>query len=109
MSRDAATGDRLRVVVVDDHALVRKSVASLLATCADIEVVGEAEDGVQAIAKAAELLPDLILMDIQMPGMDGLEATRRIKASHPSPKIVILTVVEDARTVSAALKAGADG
>jgi len=101
--------DRLRVMLVDDHALVRTSVASLLATCPDIQVVGEAEDGLQAVGKAAELMPDLILMDIQMPTMDGLEAARRIKAAHPSLKIIMLTVVEEERTLSEALKAGAEG
>jgi DNA-binding NarL/FixJ family response regulator len=82
------------MTLVDDHFLVRTSVASLLATWPDIEVVGEAEDGVQAVARAAELMPDLVLMDIRMSIMDGLEATRRIKAAHPSLKIVMLTMTE---------------
>ena len=83
------------------------SCLSLLATCPDIQVVGEAEDGLQAVGKAAELMPDLILMDIQMPTMDGLEATRRIKAAHPYLKIVMLTVVEEEQTLFEAIKAGA--
>jgi DNA-binding NarL/FixJ family response regulator len=70
---------------------------------------GQAEDGVQAVAKAAELMPDLILMDIQMPGMDGLEATRQIKAAHPYLKIVMLTAVEEDRNLFEAVKAGAHG
>ncbi len=101
--------ERIRVMLVDDHALFRKGVASLLATCPDIEVVGEADNGAQAIAKVADLMPDLILMDIQMPEMDGLEATRRIKAEHPYAKIVMLTVAEEDRSLFDAIKAGAQG
>jgi len=104
-----AAMERIRVMLVDDHALFRKGVASLLAACPDIEVVGEADDGAQALAKVADLMPDLILMDIQMPGMDGLEATRRIKAEHPYAKIVMLTVAEEDRSLFEAIKAGAQG
>ncbi|HSB70453.1 MAG TPA: response regulator transcription factor [Candidatus Methylomirabilis sp.] len=109
MTGETEPADRHRVMLVDDHGIFRKGIASFLATCPDIEVVGEAEDGVRAVAMAKELMPDLILMDIQMPIMDGLEATRRLKAVHPKLKIVVLTVVEEARTFSEALKAGADG
>ena len=101
--------ERIRVMLVDDHALFRKGVASLLAACPDVEVVGEADDGAQALAKVADLMPDLILMDIQMPGMDGLEATRRITAEHPYVKIVMLTVAEEDRSLFEAIKAGAQG
>jgi DNA-binding NarL/FixJ family response regulator len=101
--------DRIRVMLVDDHALMRKGVASLLASCPDIEVVGEAENGAEAVTRVADLMPDLILMDIQMPEMDGLEATRRIKAEHPYLKIVMLTVSEEDRVLFDAIKAGAQG
>jgi DNA-binding NarL/FixJ family response regulator len=101
--------DRIRVMLVDDHALMRKGVASLLAACPDIEVIGEAENGAEAVTRVADLMPDLILMDIQMPEMDGLEATRRIKAEHPYLKIVMLTVSEEDRALFDAIKAGAQG
>ncbi len=101
--------ERIRVMLVDDHALFRKGVASLLAMCPDIEVVGEADNGAQALAKVADLMPDLILMDIQMPEMDGLEATRRIKAEHPYVKVVMLTVAEEDRSLFDAIKVGAQG
>ncbi len=101
--------DRIRVMLVDDHALMRIGVASLLAACPDIEVVGEAENGAEAVARVADLMPDLVLMDIQMPEMNGLEATRRIKAEHPYLKVVMLTVSEEDRTLFDAIKAGAQG
>ena len=101
--------DRIRVMLVDDHALMRKGVASLLAAFPDIEVVGEADNGAVAVARVAELMPDLVLMDIQMPVMDGIEATRRITAEHPYLKIVMLTVAEEDRNLFDAIKAGAQG
>jgi DNA-binding NarL/FixJ family response regulator len=101
--------DRIRVMLVDDHALMRKGVGSLLAACPDIEVVGEADNGAEAVARVADLMPDLILMDIQMPVMDGIEATRRIKAEHPYLKVVMLTVSEEDRSLFDAIKAGAQG
>jgi len=109
MTGKGEPAERLRMLLVDDHALVRRGIATFLSACPDIEVVGEAEDGVQAVVKAAELMPDLILMDIQMPSMDGLEATRRIKAAHPYLKIVMLTAIEEDRNLFEAIKAGAHG
>ena len=100
---------RIRVLLADDHALFRGGIASLLATESDFEVVGQAADGRQAVEMARELMPDLILMDISMPVMDGLEATRRIKLEIPYVKIVILTVTDGERSLFEAVKNGAQG
>jgi DNA-binding NarL/FixJ family response regulator len=99
----------IRVLLVDDHALFRKGVADLLSSEPDFELVGEAADGVQAVEMARELMPDLILMDISMPGIDGLEATRRIKAEMPYVRIVVLTVSESDQSLFEAIKSGAQG
>jgi DNA-binding NarL/FixJ family response regulator len=99
----------IRVLLADDHALFRGGVASLLATESDFEVVGQAADGRQAVEMARELMPDVILMDISMPVMDGLEATRRIKAELPYVKIVILTISDGDRSLFEAVKSGAQG
>jgi len=99
----------IKALLVDDHVLFRKGVASALASQRDIEVVGEAANGEEALAKARELMPDVILMDISMPGMDGLEATRRIKAEVPHVKIIILTVAEEDKSLFEAIKSGAHG
>ena len=99
----------IRVLLADDHALFRRGVASLLAAEHDFEVVGEAGDGQQALEMARELMPDVILMDISMPVMDGLEATRRIKAEIPYVRIVILTVSDGERNLFEAVKSGAQG
>ena len=99
----------IRLLLVDDHALVRKGLAALLATDSTFRVVGEARDGWEAVKKTAELKPDLVLMDISMPGMGGLEATRRISKSFPSTKVVILTISEDDQDLFDAIKSGASG
>ena len=99
----------LRILLVDDHILFRKGVAALLAARQDMQVVGEASDGLEAIAVARETLPDVILMDISMPTCDGLEATRRIKRELPHVKIVMLTVSDDDQHLFEAIKSGAQG
>jgi DNA-binding NarL/FixJ family response regulator len=100
---------RIRVLLVDDHILLRKGLASVLTPERGFEVVGEASDGQEALERAQTLMPDLILMDIYMPGMSGLEATRRIKAVLPHVKIVILTVSEEDKDLFEAIKGGAQG
>jgi DNA-binding NarL/FixJ family response regulator len=101
--------EAIRVLLVDDHALFRDGLASLLAEQADFEVVGEAENGEEAVEKARDLEPDLVLMDIYMPGVDGLTATRRIKEELASVKIVILTISEEDQKLFEAVKSGAQG
>ncbi|MDO8690589.1 MAG: response regulator transcription factor [Dehalococcoidia bacterium] len=101
--------NRLRILLVDDHILFREGIASLVASRPDMEVVGQAVDGLDAFQKAKDLRPDLILMDIRMPNCDGLEATRRIKREWPEARIVILTVSEEDEDLFEAIKAGAQG
>jgi len=98
----------MRVLIVDDHALFRDGIRSLL-TARGFEVVGEAESGSEAVAKAGPLRPDVILMDVKMPSMGGLAATKAIKTADPAVKIVMLTVSEDDADLFEAIKAGADG
>ena len=100
---------RYRVLLADDHALFREGLAGIINAQPDLEVVGEANDGLEAVVKAQELKPDLILMDVQMPGMDGLEATRQIKQVLPGTIIVMLTVRDDDEKLFEALKNGAQG
>ncbi|MBB5078431.1 response regulator [Nonomuraea endophytica] len=99
----------IRVLVADDQALVRAGVRMLLQAAGGMEVVGEAVDGAEAERLAAQLTPDVILMDLRMPRVDGLEATRRILAAAPSAKIVVLTTFAEDANVYAALRAGALG
>jgi DNA-binding NarL/FixJ family response regulator len=101
--------DKTTVFLVDDHALFREGLAILLSSQDGIEIVGEAGSGEEALEKARELLPDVILMDVRMPGMGGLEATRKIKEEMPHTRVVILTVSEDEDDLFEAVKAGAEG
>lgn len=99
----------IRVLVVDDHTLVREGVMALLQLHEGLEVVGEASNGAQAIDKATELGPDVVLMDIAMPGLGGLEATIEIKKRFPEIQVLVLSQYDDREYVSRLLKAGASG
>ena len=99
----------IRVLVVDDHPLFRTGLAGLLATVPDVEVVGEAGDGAEAVTRALQLRPDVVLMDLNLPGTPGLEATRRIVAAAPECAVLVLTMVADDTSVVAALRVGARG
>jgi NarL family two-component system response regulator LiaR len=99
----------IRILIADDHQIVRKGLKVLLGTEKDFQVVGEAENGVEAVSRAAELKPDVILMDIVMPEMDGIEATRRITADRPGCRILVLTSFAADDKVFPAVKAGALG
>lgn len=101
--------EAIRVLLVDDHTLFREGVASLLGRADDIVLVGEAGTGEEAIRLADELLPDVVLMDLKMPGMGGIEATRAISHRSPHIGVIVLTMFEDDESVLAALKAGARG
>jgi DNA-binding NarL/FixJ family response regulator len=99
----------IRVLVVDDHPLFRDGLTGLLATVPDMDVVGSAGDGETAVRKASELAPDVVLMDLNMPGLAGLEAIRRTVALPGAPAVLVLTMVDDDDTVTAALHVGARG
>lgn len=99
----------IRVVIADDHLIVREGLRMILGECPDIQVVGEAEDGLQAIALAEQTHPDVILMDLRMPVLDGLSAISRIKAQWPEIAIVILTTYNEDESMISGLQAGAQG
>lgn len=99
----------IRVLLADPHALFRRGVRLVLEDEADIEVVGECADGLDAVDRIVELVPDLVLMDVRMPGVSGIEATRRVRSLVPSVKVAILTVSESDEDLFAAVRAGATG
>ena len=98
-----------RLLLVDDHALFREGLSAVLAYQDDFTVVGEAEDATSALAQARALAPDIVLMDIDLPGEDGVTATRRLKLALPAVTVMMLTVHDDSATLFAAIKAGAQG
>ena len=100
---------KIRVLLADDHPLFREGIAKILNAQPDFEVVGQAGDGLEALVRAMELVPDLILMDVNMPGCDGLEATQWIKQKLPGVTIVILTVRDDNEKLFQAIRNGAQG
>ena len=99
----------IRVMVADDHPIVRGGIVALLSAAGDLEVVAEASDGLEAVRLASEHRPDVILMDLRMPGLDGDEATARIIAANPSTRVVILTTYESDASILTAIEAGASG
>ena len=100
---------KIRVLIVDDHAILRMGLSSLLRQKTDIEVVGDADGGESAIRKVQKLRPDVVIMDLMMPGMDGTEATRRIVADNPGTRVLILTTFGTADGLAHAIEAGAQG
>ncbi len=103
------TPESLRVVLVDDHSLFRAGVASLLSARKGIEVVGQADSGEQGVEQARRLIPDVVLMDVHMPGIGGIEAARQIRAELPQVKVVMLTVSDQDQDLFEAIKGGAHG
>ncbi|MCZ7663237.1 MAG: response regulator transcription factor [Thermoleophilia bacterium] len=100
---------RIAVLIVDDHTLIRDGIQALLALVADVDVVGEAANGREALAKVRELLPDVVLMDLAMPVMSGFEAIRRIRREFPATKVIALSQYNDSEYVMPAIEAGACG
>ena len=99
----------IRVLLVDDHTILRIGLRAFLRYHDDIQVIGEAQDGAEALARVAELRPDIVLMDIAMPGVNGIEATRQIRAQYPETRVLILSQYEDPQYVLPLLRAGASG
>ncbi|KQX53627.1 MULTISPECIES: response regulator transcription factor [unclassified Streptomyces] len=100
---------RIRVLLVDDHQVVRRGLRTFLEVQDDIEVVGEASDGAEGVARAEELRPDVVLMDVKMPGTDGIEALKRLRALDNPARVLVVTSFTEQRTVVPALRAGASG
>ncbi len=100
---------KIRILLVDDHKILREGICSLLKEYPDMEIIGEAADGRTALLLAKELSPDLVIMDISMPDLNGIDATRRINADHPNMKVIALSMHYDKQFVSEIFKAGASG
>lgn len=110
MTASSSSGDdHITVLIVDDHAIVRQGLRTYLDLQPDIEVVGEASDGREAVSKVRETLPDIVLMDLVMPNVDGVEATRQVTAVSPSTRVIVLTSFSEDEQVFASIKAGAQG
>ena len=105
----AASPARIRVLIVDDHAMVRRGMRDFLDLHDDLEVVGEAANGVEALAQTAALLPDVVVMDLLMPDLDGIAATAQLKTLHPTIEVVVITSFIEEDRITAALEAGASG
>lgn len=101
--------NKLRILLADDHVLVRRGIKALLENYPDMEVVGEAVDGQEAVEMARQTKPDLVLMDVHMPHMDGIEATQRIRDQVPAAKVIMLSVSDDDEDLLQALRSGAQG
>ena len=100
---------RIRVLIADDHTIVRAGLAALLGTEDDLEIVGQAKNGDEAIREAVRLVPDVVIMDLMMPGLDGVETTRRLRAEHPETHVLVLTTYGTSDDIAHALDAGASG
>ena len=99
--------ERISVLIADDHPVVRQGLRTFLDLQEDMEILGEASDGAEAVTKVEQFLPDVVLMDLVMAGMDGIEATRRIRAISPSTRVIVLTSFADDDKVIPSVKAGA--
>ncbi|MEO5886155.1 MAG: response regulator transcription factor [Anaerolineales bacterium] len=99
----------IKLIIADDHKLFREGLKALLSVTDDIEIIGEAEDGDTALKKSGELQPDIVLMDINMPGLNGIQATQSILEKHPQTGIIMLTMLEDDASIFNAMRAGARG
>ena len=109
MTQPATSGEPIRVVISDDHELFRRGLKMVLEAEEDIQVVAEAADGQEAVARVEELAPDVVLMDVRMPRMGGIEATRQIHQLFPTTRIIVLTVSDEEDDIYGAVKAGAHG
>jgi DNA-binding NarL/FixJ family response regulator len=103
------TATSIRILIVDDHPVVRDGLAAMLSTQADFEVAGEAGDGMEALALAARLHPNVVLMDLEMPQLDGVETIRRLRAADPAIQVVVLTAFDTDERIVGAIEAGAQG